>query len=130
LHQEGSTNPLGVAVFDYIRFYPKYIIKDIFGLLVVLGPLILFTVFWYPNALGHPANYIRANALVTPTHIMPEFYFLPFYAILRGVPHKLLGVIAMFSALLILFILPFLGTYKCKSLKFSGIGQFFLSICI
>lgn len=126
LHLEGSSNPLGTGSFwDFLRFYPKFIIKDIFGILVILGILILFTVFWYPNALGHPDNYIRANPMVTPPHIVPEFYFLPFYAILRSIPNKLLGVIAMFLAILILFALPLLGTYKCQSHKWSKLGQFF-----
>jgi quinol-cytochrome oxidoreductase complex cytochrome b subunit len=126
LHVDGSTNPLGVeSSFDYLRFYPKFIIKDIFGAIVFLGPLLGLTVLAYPNALGHPDNYIKANPLVTPRHIVPEWYFLPFYAILRAVPNKLLGVIAMFFSILILFLLPFLGVFKCKSLKFSKMGQFF-----
>jgi quinol-cytochrome oxidoreductase complex cytochrome b subunit len=85
----------------------------------------LFTVFWYPNALGHPDNYIRADALVTPKHIVPEWYFLPFYAILRAIPNKLGGVIAMFSAILILFVVPFLASFKSKSSKFNSLAQFF-----
>ena len=77
LHLTGSNNPLGVcAKVDSIRFYPKYISKDIFGFFVVVGLLSLITVFWYPNLLGHPDNYIRADALVTPKHIVPEWYFL------------------------------------------------------
>jgi len=126
LHEKGSTTPLGIySEIDYLRFYPKFIVKDIFGGLVFLVPLIIFTVFWYPNTLGHPDNYIRADALVTPKHIVPEWYFLPFYAILRSIPDKLLGVIAMFASIILLFFLPVLGKFKIKSLKFSKIGQFF-----
>ena len=126
LHLGGSTNPLGVSSgMDYLRFYPKFIIKDIFGWLVGIGGLVLFTVFWYPNALGHPDNYIRADKYITPEHIVPEWYFLPFYAILRSIPHKVLGVVAMFASIIILFFLPFLGNFKCKSDKFSKHGQFF-----
>jgi quinol-cytochrome oxidoreductase complex cytochrome b subunit len=126
LHVEGSSNPLGAAPFrDFIRFYPKFIIKDIFGSLAVLSILLLLTIFWYPNFLGHPDNYIPANAMSTPPHIVPEFYFLPFYAILRSIPNKLLGVIAMFSSILILFILPLIDTYRYASQRWSRAGQFF-----
>jgi ubiquinol-cytochrome c reductase cytochrome b subunit len=126
LHISGSTNPLGIcSKLDTIRFYPKFIIKDILGFLFLIGFLSLFTVFFFPNVLGHPDNYIKANAMVTPPHIVPEFYFLPFYAILRAIPNKLLGVLAMFSAILILFFLPFLGCFYCKSSKLIKIIQFF-----
>jgi len=126
LHLSGSTNPLGIcAKIDSIRFYPKYISKDIFGFIVIVGLLSLITVFWFPNLLGHPDNYIRADALVTPKHIVPEWYFLPFYAILRAIPNKLGGVLAMFAAILILFFLPFFGDFDCKSPKFVDIAQFF-----
>ena len=125
LHIDGSTNPLGISSkMDMIRFYPKYIIKDIFGFFSIIGLLSLFTVFFFPNALGHPDNYIRADALVTPKHIVPEWYFLPFYAILRAIPNKLGGVIAMFLSILILFILPFLGNFKTKTSKFIKLTQF------
>lgn len=126
LHISGSTNPLGIcSKLDIIRFYPKFIIKDIAGFLALIGFLALFTVFFLPNALGHPDNYIKANAMVTPPHIVPEFYFLPFYAILRAIPNKLLGVLAMFSAILILFFLPILGSFHCKSSKLVKLNQFF-----
>jgi ubiquinol-cytochrome c reductase cytochrome b subunit len=73
LHLDGSTNPLGVeSSFDHLRFYPKFFIKDIFGVLSLLGPLLGFTVLAFPNILGHPDNYIRADSLITPRHIVPE----------------------------------------------------------
>lgn len=126
LHISGSTNPLGIcAKVDSIRFYPKYISKDIFGFFLFIGLLSLVTVFWYPNLLGHPDNYVKADPLVTPKHIVPEWYFLPFYAILRAIPNKLGGVLAMFAAILILFFLPFLGDFDCKSSKFVELTQFF-----
>lgn len=126
LHGNGSTNPLGIcSKIDMVRFYPKFVIKDIFGFISCVGFLTLITVFWYPNVLGHPDNYVRADALITPKHIVPEWYFLPFYAILRSIPNKLGGVIMMASAIIILFFLPFLGKFKCKSSKFSSIFQFF-----
>ena len=88
-----------------VKFYPKFITKDIFGFITFVGCLVLVTVFWYPNVLGHPDNYIRADNLVTPKHIVPEWYFLPFYAILRSIPDKLGGVVAMIGAILILLLL-------------------------
>ena len=132
LHLSGSTNPLGIcAKVDSIRFYPKYITKDIFGFFLLVGSLSLITVFFYPNMLNDPENYIRADALVTPKHIVPEWYFLPFYAILRAIPNKLGGVLAMFAAILILFFLPFCGEFECKSSKLYFESQFFfwLFVC-
>ena len=120
LHQFGSNNPLGIDVKsegDTIPFHPYYTVKDYFGLGVFL--IIFFgLVFFAPNFLGHPDNYIPADPLVTPAHIVPEWYFLPFYAILRAVPDKLLGVILMFAAVAVLFILPWLDTHKTRSAQF------------
>ena len=120
LHQFGSNNPLGVDVKsegDTIPFHPYYTVKDYFGLGVFL--IVFFgLVFFAPNFLGHPDNYIPADPLVTPPHIVPEWYFLPFYAILRAVPDKLLGVIMMFAAVSVLFILPWLDTHKVRSARF------------
>jgi ubiquinol-cytochrome c reductase cytochrome b subunit len=101
LHEFGSNNPLGIfAGYDYIFLYPHYVLKDILGLIILL---IFGSVFIYflPNYLGHPDNYILANSMVTPSHIVPEWYLLPFYAILRSVPDKLIGVILMLSSILI-----------------------------
>src|SRR5206468_7339683 len=92
LHQHGSNNPLGIdkrGPQDAITFHPYYTIKDSFGLCVALLVFAIF-VFYLPNQLGHPDNYIPANPMVTPNHIVPEWYFLPYYAILRSVPNKLL----------------------------------------
>jgi ubiquinol-cytochrome c reductase cytochrome b subunit len=126
LHEHGSTNPLGVcSKIDLVRFYPKFVTKDIFGFITFVGFLVFFTVFWYPNELGHPDNYIRADALITPKHIVPEWYFLPFYAILRSIPDKLGGVFAMALAIIILFFLPYFGKFTCKSSKFLKTSQFF-----
>jgi ubiquinol-cytochrome c reductase cytochrome b subunit len=84
----------------------------------------------YPNVLGHPDNYIKADALITPKHIVPEWYFLPFYAILRAIPDKFGGVLAMFGSILILFLLPILGRFKVKSSKFTTLVQFFFWLFI
>jgi ubiquinol-cytochrome c reductase cytochrome b subunit len=124
LHIPGSTNPTGVEVQgpqDTLPFHPYFTAKDFVGICVYL---ILFSafVFFMPNALGHPDNYIQANPLSTPAHIVPEWYLLPFYAILRAftldflwIPAKLWGVIAMFGALILLFFLPWLDTSRVKS---------------
>ena len=123
LHTHGSNNPLGIdkkGPQDTIPFHPFYTIKDLFGLSFALT--IFFTVvFFAPDFLGHPDNYIPADPLKTPAHIVPEWYFLPFYAILRAIPDKLGGVIAMFSAIFVLFLLPWLDTSKVRSATFRPI---------
>ena len=126
LHQNGSNNPLGVhSGIDKIPFYPYFIVKDLFSWVLAFVFYFGF-VFFAPNYLGHTDNYIEANAMVTPAHIVPEWYFLPFYAILRSIPHKLGGVIAMFAALLVLFLLPYLNTSEIRSSCFRPIHrQFF-----
>jgi ubiquinol-cytochrome c reductase cytochrome b/c1 subunit len=123
LHTHGSNNPLGIDARgpqDSIPFHPYYTVKDLFGLSVFL---IFFAiiVFYLPDALGHPDNYIPANPMATPNHIVPEWYFLPFYAILRSVPNKLLGVVLMFSAVGILFIVPWLDTSRVRSARFRPV---------
>ena len=120
LHQFGSNNPLGIdrkGPEDSIPFHPYYTIKDAFGLSVFLL-FYMYFVFFAPNFFGEPDNYIPADPLVTPPHIVPEWYFLPFYAILRSIPDKLSGVIAMFGAIIVLFILPFLDKHPVRSAKF------------
>ena len=120
LHVHKSNNPLGIDMKgpqDSLPFHPYYTIKDMFGLGVFLL-VFAWLVFFAPNLLGEADNYIPANPLVTPPHIVPEWYFLPFYAILRAIPDKLMGVIGMFGATLILFLLPWLDTCKVRSAKF------------
>ncbi len=130
LHQFGSNNPVGIDITkkDKIPFHPYYTIKDAFGLCIFLLIYAAF-VFFAPNSLGHPDNYIPANPLVTPPHIVPEWYFLPFYAILRAItfdifwiiPAKLGGVIAMFGSIAVLFVLPWLDTSRVRSARFRPI---------
>ncbi|OHC75995.1 MAG: cytochrome B, partial [Rhodospirillales bacterium RIFCSPLOWO2_01_FULL_65_14] len=115
LHVHKSNNPLGVDIKgpqDTIPFHPYYTIKDMFGLGVFMV-VFMFFVFFAPNFFGEPDNYIKADPLVTPTHIVPEWYFLPYYAILRAItfnvwfiPAKLIGVVAMFGSILVLLLLP------------------------
>jgi ubiquinol-cytochrome c reductase cytochrome b subunit len=125
LHLEGSSNPLGVCTkTDKISFYPYFYLKDLFGFIVFLLFFSYF-LFFEPNLMGHPDNYIRANALVTPTHIVPEWYFLPFYAILRSIPDKLGGVLCMGLALVIFFFVPFIYTNNVKGPQFKPIFSFF-----
>ena len=124
LHKNGSSNPIGVDAIDVVYFYPKYVIKDTFGFLIFYGFSLIILVFYYPNLLGHPDNYIMANALITPKHITPEWYFEPFYAILRSIPDKLGGVVVMGLAILILAYLPLLD-FNITTTKFSTFSQFF-----
>ena len=117
LHITGSNNPLGIdpkGPQDTLPFHPYYTIKDSVGLCVFLLVFAVL-VFFAPNYLGHPDNYIPANPLVTPPHIVPEWYFLPFYAILRAVPDKLGGVMLMFGSIAVLFVLPWLDTSPVRS---------------
>ena len=123
LHQHKSNNPLGIDMKgpqDQLSFHPYYTAKDLFGLGIYL---IIFAalVFYVPNSLSEPVNYVPANPLQTPPHIVPEWYLLPFYAILRAVPDKLGGVIAMAGALVVLFAVPWLDTSKVRSARFRPI---------
>lgn len=134
LHEGGSNNPLGVDTsVENIGFYPYFYVKDLLGL-VVLFTFFSYFVFFSPNVLGHSDNYIPANPIVTPAHIVPEWYFLPFYAILRSIPHKLGGVVAMFGAIVCLAFLPFINTSEVRSSAFRPLFRvgfwFFLVNCL
>ena len=127
LHRFGSNNPIGIDTKgkqDTISFHPYYTIKDIVGIAMFLL-LLAIAVFFFPNAMGHPDNYIPANPMQTPAHIVPEWYFLPFYAILRAVPDKLGGVLLMFGAIAILFILPWLDRSPVRSARFRPVFRIF-----
>ena len=123
LHVTKSNNPLGIDIKskkDTIPFHPYYTIKDLFGFGVFMI-IFLYFVFFQPNFFAEADNYIPANPMVTPPHIVPEWYFLPFYAILRAIPDKLGGVIAMGGGVMILFILPWLDTSKVRSARYRPI---------
>ena len=127
LHRFGSNNPLGIDVSgkqDTVPFHPYYTSKDLFGAVVFLT-IFASAVFFYPNFLGHPDNYIPANPLQTPAHIVPEWYFLPFYAILRAIPDKLGGVLFMFGAIAVLFVLPWVDKSPVRSGRFRPIFKIF-----
>jgi len=133
LHIPGNNNPIGIELTkpskDTVPFHPYIVIKDLFALLLFLI-VFAFFVFYAPNILGHADNYIEANPMVTPNHIVPEWYLLPFYAILRSIPDKLLGVIAMFASIFVLVILPWLDTSKVKSAIFRPLYKQFYWILV
>ncbi len=139
LHTHGSNNPVGIDTKgddDQIPFHPYYTVKDLFGLGVFFVVFFWF-VFYAPNYLGHPDNYVPADPLQTPPHIVPEWYFLPFYAILRSITFdiwfleaKLLGVIAMFASIAVLFILPWLDRSPVRSARYRPLYRQFFWILI
>jgi ubiquinol-cytochrome c reductase cytochrome b/c1 subunit len=132
LHTVGQNNPTGLEIktkSDTVPFSPHATMKDLFGL-SVFGLLFAWFVFFLPDYLGHADNYIEANNLSTPPHIVPEWYFLPYYAILRAIPNKLLGVIAMFSSILILVFVPWLDTSRVRSAKYRPVYKWFFWLFI
>ena len=136
LHVVGQNNPTGVepkSDKDMVPFTPHATVKDSFMMAVFLI-LYAWFVFYLPNYLGHADNYIQANPAVTPAHIVPEWYYLPFYAILRAIPDKLMGVVALFASILILAFLPWLDTSKVKSARYRPLyRQFFwifVAVCV
>nr|YP_010890063.1 cytochrome b [Resomia ornicephala]WJJ70075.1 cytochrome b [Resomia ornicephala] len=125
LHTTGSNNPTGLCSnSDKIPFHTYFSTKDFFGFFI-LFMVLSYLVFYFPNLLGDPENFIKANSLVTPIHIMPEWYFLFAYAILRAIPNKLGGVLGLVLSILILFITPFIHTSWLKSLMFRPIAKLF-----
>nr|YP_009478711.1 cytochrome b [Shinkaicaris leurokolos]YP_009972032.1 cytochrome b [Chorocaris paulexa]AVP74671.1 cytochrome b [Shinkaicaris leurokolos]QNH69802.1 cytochrome b [Chorocaris paulexa]WQG15314.1 cytochrome b [Rimicaris variabilis] len=130
LHQTGSNNPLGISSqIDKIPFHPYFSFKDIVGFVVMLMALVMLTLLG-PYLLGDPDNFVPANPLVTPAHIQPEWYFLFAYAILRSIPNKLGGVIALAASVAILFILPFTHKAKFRSLAFYPLNQIMFWIMV
>lgn len=123
LHQHGSGNPVGVTGnLDRVPMAPYYLFKDLITIFLFIIALSYF-VFFAPNILGHSDNYIMANPMQTPPSIVPEWYLLPFYAILRSIPNKLAGVLAMIIAILILLAVPFLEKSNLRGLTFRPIGK-------
>nr|QDI93360.1 cytochrome b [Rubeospineus bicorniger] len=123
LHQTGSNNPLGLnSNYDKIPFHPYFSIKDYMGMMVAMFMFIMLNL-WEPTMLGDPENFIPANPLVTPVHIQPEWYFLFAYAILRSIPNKLGGVIAMIASIAIIMIIPFTNNNKFQSMSFYPMNK-------
>lgn len=129
LHQYGSNNPLGTIAGDKVPFSPYMVVKDILGWVVLIIFFSIF-VYFYPNALGHPDNYIPANPMSTPAHIVPEWYFLPVYAILRSIPNKLGGVLAIALVFICLLLLPFINTSKVRSSSFRPLHKVFFWLLV
>jgi len=124
LHTNGSSNPLGVSSnADKLPMHPYFIFKDLVTIFLFFLILALF-VFYMPNALGHSDNYIPANPMQTPPSIVPEWYLLPYYAILRSIPNKLLGVVGMLGSLLILLAMPVLDTSRVRGSQFRPLMRF------
>nr|ADO22041.1 cytochrome b [Lampetra sp. DAB-2010] len=123
LHQTGSSNPLGInSNLDKVQFHPYFSFKDIFGFVILLAVLFMISLLT-PNALGEPDNFIYANPLSTPPHIKPEWYFLFAYAILRSIPNKLGGVVALAAAIMILLVIPLTHTSKQRGIQFRPLAQ-------
>lgn len=119
----GSGNPLGVSGnYDRLPFAPYFVFKDLITIFLFIIGLSVF-VFFMPNVLGDSENYVMANPMQTPPAIVPEWYLLPFYAILRSIPNKLLGVIAMFSAILIILVMPFTDLSRSRGLQFRPLSK-------
>ena len=123
LHTSGSNSPIGLNPnSDKVPFHIYFVTKDAYGF-ILIGILLSLLIFYAPNVLGDPENFINANPLVTPVHIMPEWYFLFAYAILRAIPDKLGGVIALVASILILLVAPFIHTSKLRGLTFRPLGK-------
>jgi ubiquinol-cytochrome c reductase cytochrome b subunit len=134
LHVVGNNNPTGISVkssADTLPFHPYFTVKDSFAIGLFLIMAAVF-VFFLPDSLGHPDNYIQANPLQTPAEVVPEWYYLPFYAMLRAVPNKLGGVAVLFGSIFILFVLPWLDPSKVRSMRYRPIARqfFFLFVLV
>jgi len=132
LHIPSNNNPTGISIktkADTLDFHPYYTIKDAFAI-AVFFMIFAWFLFFMPDSLGHPDNLIPANPLSTPAHIVPEWYYLPFYAMLRAVPDKLMGVITMFAAIGILFVLPWLDTSKVRSMRYRPLAKLFFFVFV
>lgn len=116
-------------MIDSIPFTPYYLLKDLFGFALFFAFFAGF-IFFAPNMLNHPDNYIPANSTVTPPHIVPEWYSLPFYAVLRSVPNKIGGVLLMLSSILVLFLLPFISVAEIRSFQFRTFSRYWFWLMV
>lgn len=130
LHKVGSNNPIGSDTgVDDLPFYPYFASKDVFAFFVFLTFFATF-VFYFPNTLNHPDNYIPADPLQTPAHVVPEWYFLPYYAILRSIPHKAGGIVAMVGSILVLALIPFINSSMIRNTTYRPLFKFFFWLFI
>ena len=130
LHKEGSNNPIGSDTgVDDIPFYPYFFAKDLFAFFCFMF-VFAFFIFYFPNVLNHPDNCIPADPLKTPAHVVPEWYFLPFYAILRSIPHKAGGIAAMGGSIIVLFLLPFIYSSEIRNTTYRPLFKFFYWIFV
>lgn len=130
LHEHGSGNPLGITGnADRLPFHPYFIFKDLVTIFLFFLALTVI-IMYAPNMLGHSDNYIIANPMQTPPSIVPEWYLLPFYAILRSIPNKLLGVISMFASLLILLAMPILDQSRIRGSQFRPLNRFIFWVLV
>lgn len=129
LHVEGSSSPIGIENFDYVNFYPYTIIKNVFALVFIIIFLYSYLVFFNPNKLGDSLNYVPANKIKTPIHIVPEWYFLPYYCMLRCIPHKVLGILCMLGSIIVLGLMVFIPN-SIIPVKFDILHKIFFSFFI
>lgn len=124
LHKDGSNSPIGSDTgVDDLPFYPYFAVKDVFAFFCFMLFFATF-VFYFPNVLNHPDNYIPADPLQTPAHVVPEWYFLPYYAILRSIPHKAAGIVAMVGSIAVLFLIPFINSSDIRNTTYRPIFKF------
>ena len=130
LHQVGSTSPIGSDTgIDDVPFYPYFVLKDLFAFTIYLLVFTIF-VYYFPNFLNHPDNCIPADPFETPKHVVPEWYFLPFYAMLRSIPHKTGGILCMFGSIAVLFVIPFINTSRVRNTTYRPIFKFFFWVFV
>jgi quinol-cytochrome oxidoreductase complex cytochrome b subunit len=129
LHKDGSNNPLGVEDTKMVSFYPYYFLKDVHALFIYLSVFSIL-IHFYPNYLGHPVNYIPADDMRTPAHIVPEWYFLPYYAILRSIPDKVGGILCMFGSIVVLFTVPYTNFSIVRNTHFRPFYEVFFWIFV
>lgn len=125
LHIEGGSSPLGIENYDYLAFYPYLVVKDIFSFIFISLGFYLYFIFFNPNYLGDCINFVMANDIKTPIHIVPEWYFLPYYCMLRCIPHKVLGILCFIASIMSIGLIPPLFPISKIPVKFDIIHKYF-----
>ena len=130
LHKDGSNSPISSDTgVDDIPFYPYFFVKDLFAFFCFMF-FFCFFVFYFPNVLNHPDNCIPADPYETPSHVVPEWYFLPYYAILRAIPHKAGGIFAMGGSLMVFFLIPFIYTSEIRNTTYRPVFKLFYWVLV